>query len=595
MMTDKALIIFTRLPIAGHTKTRLQKSLTAEEIAKLHQAFILDAYKTCLESGQNIYFYYTPPEEASLAEELIREIEGKLSQGREMRSRIQKGQGLGDRMYQAMKEVLTMGYKSVILLGTDIPLLGVQDIDYAWQLLDEHDLVLGPTLDGGYYLVGMNEVRPEIFDMTYSHDQVLADTVERAKGLGLRVGLGNRQRDIDNGLDLLYLIDQDRAGLTPQYTSQVLEDLGLLEENSLHKGIIEKIAKSENLRKALGLEQSDQLDFSFLGQGEYNINYSFTDPRQGRDLVLRINTGSQMHLDNQIKYEYQALELLEATGRTPRVVYLDDSRSLVDYGIMVMEFLPGRPLVYETDMLIAAEIIAHIHACPLPCDHHLIAPDDPLAAVLEESIGLAQVYLNDESYARPEVKDRIRELIKSSQALYERNKQKKLDQSSDDKLPKNPSSKIANKSSSRKRSIINTELNSGNFLINPVGETSYLIDWEKPLYAYPEQDLGHFLAPTTTNWKTDTLLTMEEMQEFVASYHAIYSELVHDSISLAELWHATHTYIMMTCLRGISWSAMAWIDYQNPDKLIHNQETYDKICSYLEPAYLDNLIENYLS
>ena len=61
------------------------------------------------------------------------------------------------------------------------------------------------------------------------------------------------------------------------------------------------------------------------------------------------------------------------------------------------------------------------------------------------------------------------------------------------------------------RCCINTELNSGNFLMNGAGKDNYLVDWEKPLYGDPVQDLGHFLAPTTTFWKTDLILTEEEM------------------------------------------------------------------------------------
>ena len=68
------------------------------------------------------------------------------------------------------------------------------------------------------------------------------------------------------------------------------------------------------------------------------------------------------------------------------------------------------------------------------------------------------------------------------------------------------------------RCCINTELNSGNFLMNGAGKDNYLVDWEKPLYGDPVQDLGHFLAPTTTFWKTDVILTEEEMADFTRKY-----------------------------------------------------------------------------
>ena len=62
------------------------------------------------------------------------------------------------------------------------------------------------------------------------------------------------------------------------------------------------------------------------------------------------------------------------------------------------------------------------------------------------------------------------------------------------------------------------ELNSTNFLIGGEGKPNYLIDWEKPLFGDPAQDLGHFLAPTTTFWKTDVILKEEEIENFLNEY-----------------------------------------------------------------------------
>ena len=78
-----------------------------------------------------------------------------------------------------------------------------------------------------------------------------------------------------------------------------------------------------------------------ISQGEYNINYSFTHPKTGKKLLLRVNCGSQMHLENQIGYECHALQLLEASGRTPKVLYVDGSRKFLDHGVLVMEYLLG--------------------------------------------------------------------------------------------------------------------------------------------------------------------------------------------------------------------------------------------------------------
>mgnify|MGYP000687760633 CR=1 FL=1 len=83
------------------------------------------------------------------------------------------------------------------------------------------------------------------------------------------------------------------------------------------KGLNEYV-KNEKYRKALNLPNEQEEEYTMLAQGEYNINYSFTHPKTGKKLLLRVNCGSQMHLENQIEYEYHALELLADSGRKIR-------------------------------------------------------------------------------------------------------------------------------------------------------------------------------------------------------------------------------------------------------------------------------------
>jgi thiamine kinase-like enzyme len=135
---------------------------------------------------------------------------------------------------------------------------------------------------------------------------------------------------------------------------------------------------------------------------------------------------------------------------------------------------------------------------------------------------------------------------------------------------------------------INTELNSTNFLIGKDGD--YLIDWEKPLYGDPAQDLGHFLAPTTTFWKTDTILNLKEMEDFIDEY----IKVVNGRFSTIGLKERVYIYIPITCLRGITWCAMAWVQYQEPDKLIFNESTFQKLEAYLSDEFLGAIEENLL-
>ena len=323
--------------------------------------------------------------------------------------------------------------------------------------------------------------------------------------------------------------------------------------------IDQEYLRSPAFLEPLGLPAGTVLDFSLLGQGEYNQNYRFRHPVTGQKLVLRINTGSQMHLDDQISYEFAALKNLEPSGRTPKALFCDPERNL-----LVMEWLPGRPLQYETDLAAATEIFADIHALPIPADCHLLEPENPLEAIVEECRQMVAHYYDWEN-ADPQVVH----LLKT--------------------LEQEISARALSAPVGIRKCIVNTEVNSGNFLMNP-GGTSYLIDWEKPLISEPAQDLGHFLVPTTTFWKTDVILTPEEIRQFVAHYE----KAVAGRFETASLWERLPLYFTVTCLRGVTWCAMAFREYSQPGRSLANPDTFEKLKAYLHPDFLQNLLDNYV-
>ena len=143
---SRALIIFTRVPVPGQTKTRLMPYLSGQMCARLHTCFLKDIAGECGKVSADVFVYYTPEDKKGILREIF---------GRECVYRKQCEGNLGLRMYRAMKEVLAQGYDSCVLIGTDIPELTSKEIQYAFRLLDIHDIVFGPTKDGGYYLVGM--------------------------------------------------------------------------------------------------------------------------------------------------------------------------------------------------------------------------------------------------------------------------------------------------------------------------------------------------------------------------------------------------------------------------------------------------------
>ena len=316
--------------------------------------------------------------------------------------------------------------------------------------------------------------------------------------------------------------------------------------------------KSDAFLAPLSIPSGTVLEFAVLGQGEYNLNYTFIHPVTGQKYVLRINTGSQMHLTDQIGYEYAALECLAPSGRTPK-----PPCCWPEQGMLVMEYLPGRALDYHTDLDIAAQILADIHCTPVPKDCRLLRPPYPAQAIYDECLQMVRHYF-DWDGADPVVCHLLQQLIDEIGKLP-------LEEPSDAPL-----------------CMVNTELNSGNFLID--GENSHLVDWEKPLLSEPAQDLGHFLAPTTTFWKTDVILTPEQVNDFVFKY----IEAVAGRMDCTSLSARLPLFFTVTCLRGVTWCAMAYREYCQPGRQLRNEDTFRKLQAYLEPAFLQNLLDNYV-
>jgi rSAM/selenodomain-associated transferase 1 len=201
-----ALVIFANAPIPGQVKTRLCPPLTPDEAATLHGSFVLDilertkAAATKLQLPLDRYLACAP----SATHVFFKIMEER--QGVKLMDQI--GGDLGTRMNQASNTLLARGYRQVLLIGTDVPTLPFDHLKQALVSLENHDLVLGPTCDGGYYLIGLKRTAPELFtDIPWSTDQVLRLTQENAARIGLKVSLIQPWRDIDTLADLEALIE----------------------------------------------------------------------------------------------------------------------------------------------------------------------------------------------------------------------------------------------------------------------------------------------------------------------------------------------------------------------------------------------------
>lgn len=184
-----ALIVFAKPPIAGQVKTRLTPELSEEAAARLYEAFLRDALAQYVALDVPVRLYISPPA-------------GRLPGGivpEPVTVHEQVGPGLGARMANAFEETLQAGLGAAVIIGTDHPTLPTAYIREAFSALDTPEaLCIGPSEDGGYYLLGMNSYYPAVFEgMTYSHADVFDDTVARAARLDARLTILPTWYDVD--------------------------------------------------------------------------------------------------------------------------------------------------------------------------------------------------------------------------------------------------------------------------------------------------------------------------------------------------------------------------------------------------------------
>ncbi len=198
------VIVFAKDPQPGQVKTRLFGRFTPDEAAGLYRAFISDTLTKArtIHAGAHI-LCYTP----STAEASLREVAGP-----DWNLVPQSDADLGSRMSTALRQSLETGAHRVILIGTDIPSLPSAHLTSAFDALDHHDVVLGPSTDGGYYLVGVTDDHPSIFeDIEWSTHHVFAQTVERVQTAGLKLDLIPPWYDVDTPEEVDFLLAHAKA------------------------------------------------------------------------------------------------------------------------------------------------------------------------------------------------------------------------------------------------------------------------------------------------------------------------------------------------------------------------------------------------
>ena len=195
-MTE-TLIVFTRYPEPGETKTRMIPVLGAEGAAVLQRQLTEHTLKQVqkLQSIRSVSleFHYTGGTQQLMQQWL----------GENFTYYPQQKGDLGQRMYAAFAQAFTAGNDRVVTIGIDCPDIDELLLDRAFDLLTQKDLVLGPAEDGGYYLIGLSCLMVQLFqDISWGSDLVLAQTTDIAKKLGLNFDYLTTLNDIDRPEDL---------------------------------------------------------------------------------------------------------------------------------------------------------------------------------------------------------------------------------------------------------------------------------------------------------------------------------------------------------------------------------------------------------
>lgn len=325
------------------------------------------------------------------------------------------------------------------------------------------------------------------------------------------------------------------------------------------------LADDAGLRGALGLDADARISCHPLAQGEHNENYWFETAGDGRRFVLRVNHFSQMGLANQIRYEFACLEELAQSGCTPQPLYCDEA-GIDGHGVLVESFEEGRQLDFEQpgDLAAAARAMADVHAVVPSAQCALLGPGDALADLHAECRRMFERYRT--SALAEDWLVRIVEHFFSCVA---------------------PDLAVA-PDPAECNHVLNTEPVPSHFLVR-AGEdgrpVAAFVDWDKPVLGEVTRDVAYFTAPTTTIWDTDFMFTPEERAAFVEEYW----RAVDGRFARGRFDERFRAYLRMNCLRGTTWSCMAWVDYHDPSHALKNEKTRALLDTYLSPDFLDML------
>ena len=202
MFFSDVLIIFVKYPQPGSVKTRLRKTIGARKATLLYKLFVKSILEATNSNTYRRMIFYTPAGKE-------KEIKDWLGEGREVY--LQRGNNLGERLSNAFQFAFQNGARSVVAIGTESPLLDKKSILKAFKELKNKSCVIGPSQDGGYYLLGLSKFKREIFqNINWGTDRVFKQTLNAIKKSKLKFCLLELGFDVDTIDDLILLKQQLR-------------------------------------------------------------------------------------------------------------------------------------------------------------------------------------------------------------------------------------------------------------------------------------------------------------------------------------------------------------------------------------------------
>ncbi len=187
--------VFVKAPVAGQVKTRLAAEVGTQSATRLYHLLGRSVVSACIHPSYDTVVWFAPRGASGMVQQWLRGV-GVAGY------RAQPAGSLGLRMTAAIRHHFNQGFRKVTLIGSDCPGIDAQLVSRAFASLDEHDLTIGPSHDGGYYLIGLRGPAPRLFrGINWSTDVVLDQTLAHARGLGLRTAMLPTLRDIDTASD----------------------------------------------------------------------------------------------------------------------------------------------------------------------------------------------------------------------------------------------------------------------------------------------------------------------------------------------------------------------------------------------------------